>query len=282
MAHTPLSGPPPHPASAGPSGPAALPYLQRRNPTIKLVTVAVVALAATFLFDPVTPLVVFAVTLTAGRLLGGLSFTTLLRPLLIFVLAGVAILIANILFNKENATSEVVFSLGPLEVTAAALWAAGSLWFRLLCFALLSLVFVKTTEPQHLILSLIHQAHLSYRAAYGTMVGYRMLPLFQSDYLTIRAAQRVRGAGEARGVLHAWSRTRRYAVPLLTGAVRRAGRIAVAMDARAFGAFPDRTYRERMVVRGSDIVFLVVAVTLVAVIIAASWLLGIARFTIAG
>lgn len=262
--------------------PANLAYLQRRNPTVKLVAVVIVALAVTFLFDPVTPLVVFAATLAAGRLLGRLSLAVQLRPLLIFVLAGIAILIANILFNKDNATSEAVFSLGRLDITVAALWAAGSLWFRLLCFALLSLVFVKTTEPQHLILSLIHQARLSYRAAYGTMVGYRMLPLFQSDYLTIRAAQRVRGAGEVRGVLHAWSRTRRYAIPLLTGAVRRAGRIAIAMDARAFGAFPDRTYRVRMVVRRGDIVFLAAAIALTAMIIVGSWRLGIARFTIAG
>jgi energy-coupling factor transport system permease protein len=259
---------------------AGRPYLQRRNPTFKLAAVVVTALGLTFLFDPITPLVVFVVTLAAGRLLGGLSFKAQLRPLLVFVLAGIAILLANIFFNKENATSPVLFSLGPLEVTAAALWAAGSLWFRLLAFALLSLVFVKTTEPQHLILSLIHQLHLSYRAAYGTMVGYRLLPLFQSDYQTIRAAQRVRGVRETRGVLHLWAQTRRYAVPLLTGAVRRAGRIALAMDARAFGAFPERSYRERIVVRRADVVFLAVSVAVVAAIILATWRLGIARFTV--
>ncbi len=176
--------------------------------------------------------------------------------------------------------SQALLYLGPVKITGPALWAAGTLWLRLLSFALLSLVFIKTTEPQHLILSLVHQLRLSYRVAYGTMVGYRMLPLFQADYQTIRAAQRVRGVREGRGLLHAWSRTRRYAIPLLTGAVRKAGRVAVAMDARAFGALPDRTYRERMMVRRSDWVFLAVVVAMVAAVVVGLWFAGIARFTI--
>jgi energy-coupling factor transport system permease protein len=255
-------------------------YLQRRNPTIKLAAVVAAALPLTFVFDPVTPLVLFLVTLAAGRLLGGLPLKAQLRPLAVFVLAGIAILLANVFFNKQNATSAVVFSLGPVDVTKAALWAAASLWFRLLCFALLSLVFVRTTEPQHLLLSLVHQLHLSDRVAYGVMVGYRMLPVFQADYVTIRAAQRLRGVREGRALLHPLSRLRRYALPLLTGAVRRAGRIATAMDARAFGALPRRTYREKMVVVGADWVFLALVIVLVAAIVTGMWLSGIGRFTI--
>ena len=255
-------------------------YLERRNPSVKLLAVVVTALVLTFIFDPLTPLVIFTITLVAGRLLGGLRIRAQLRPLLVFVAAGVAILLANVFFNKQNAVSPALAHVGPVKITGPALWAAGSLWLRLLCLALLSLVFVKTTEPQLLILSLVHQLRLSYRVAYGTMVGYRMLPLFQSDYQTIRAAQRVRGVRERRGLLHVWSRTRRYAVPLLAGAVRKAGRIAVAMDARAFGALPDRTYRERMVVRRSDWIFLAVVVAIVAIVVAGLWYGGIARFTV--
>lgn len=254
--------------------------LQGLNPCIKLLMVALAALTLTFIYDPVTPSVLFVLTLATGRFLGRLSLWTLLRPLWIFAIAGAAILLANIFFNKENATAPALIYLGSVKITGPALWAAGTLWTRLLCFALLSLVFVKTTEPQRFILSLVHQLHLNYRIAFGTMVGYRMLPLFQADYQTIRAAQRVRGAREATGSVHLWARTRRYAIPLLVGAVRRGGRVALAMDARAFGALPHRTYRERMVVRRSDGVFLVCAVTVVAVTVVGFWLAGITRFTV--
>ncbi|MBN1628935.1 MAG: energy-coupling factor transporter transmembrane protein EcfT [Thermoleophilia bacterium] len=255
-------------------------YLQRRNPSIKLLAVALVALCLTFIYDPLTPAVLFLLTLAAGRLLGGLGFGTQLKPLWVFAIAGIAILLANIFFNKENAGAEALAYLGSVKITGPALWAAGTLWTRLLCFALLSLVFVRTTEPQRFILSLVHQLHLNYRIAYGTMVGYRMLPLLQTDYQTIRAAQRVRGAREPMGLLHVWSRTRRYTIPLLAGAVRKAGRTAIAMDARAFGAFPDRTYRERVVVRRSDWVFLASVIAVAAVVVVACWGAGITRFTV--
>jgi energy-coupling factor transport system permease protein len=255
-------------------------WLERRNPAIKLLAVALVALTLTFVFDPVTPAVIFVITLLAGRLLGRLTFGGQLRPLAVFLIAGVAILLANILFNKENATAPALFYLGPIKVTVPALWAAATLWLRLLCFALLSLVFVKTTPPQRLILSLVHQLHLNYRVAYGTMVGYRMLPIFQQDYRTIRAAQRVRGVRERRGWTRGWSRLRRSAIPLLAGAVRKAGRVAVAMDARAFGAFPERSYREHMVVRPTDWLMLAAVILVTAAVVAGLWWAGVARFAI--
>jgi energy-coupling factor transport system permease protein len=255
-------------------------YLGRRNPCMKLLAVALVALTLTFIFDPVTPAVLFVLTLLAGRVLGGLSLGAQLKPLWIFLVAGVAILLANVLFNKENGAAEALVYVGSLKITGPALWAAGTLWLRLLAFALLSLVFIKTTEPQRLILSLVHQLHLNYRVAFGTMVGYRMLPLLQTDYLTIRAAQRVRGVRETRGILHLWARSRRYAMPLLAGAVRKAGRVAMAMDARAFGSFADRTYRERMVVRRDDWLFLAAVIAVVVAVVLGTWGAGIARFTV--
>jgi energy-coupling factor transport system permease protein len=254
--------------------------LWKVNPSIKLLAVALSALALTFIFDPATPAVLFAITLMAGRFLGGLRVWQQTKPLLIFLVAGVAIVLANLFFNKDNAAAAALLWLGPVKVTGPALWAAGSLWLRLMCFALLSLVFVRTTPPQYLILSLVHQLRLNHRIAYGTMVGYRMLPLLQSDYHTIRAAQRVRGVKEGRGLLHAWGRLRRYSIPLLAGSVRKAGRVAIAMDARAFGAFSDRTYRERMVIRRGDWVFLAVVLVVVAALVLGFVLLGVARFTI--
>ena len=254
--------------------------LGRVNPSVKLLALVLIALALTFVFDPVTPAVLLLVTLVVGRLAGGLSFRSQLQPLVVFVAAGVAIFLGNILFNKGNAAARALAHIGPVKITGVALNAGGSLWLRLLCFALLSLIFVKTTEPQDLILSLIHQLRLNFRVAYGTMVGYRMLPAFQSDLQTIRAAQRARGVQDKRGLVHWWARMRRYAIPLLAGAVRKASRVAVAMDARAFGALPGRTYRRRLTVGRGDLVFLAAAVSVTAAVIVGLYLAGVARFSL--
>ena len=71
-----------------------------------------------------------------------------------------------------------------------------------------------------------------------------------------------------------------YDKPAASGVKRKAGRVALAMDARAFGAFPDRTFRERMVVRRADWVFLVVVLAVVAAVVVLFRGLGITRFTV--
>lgn len=268
-------------SNRGAEGPSpSLPYLQRLNPSVKLLAVVLTALALTFIFDPVVPALLFLITLFTGRFLGGLRFRELTRPLVVFLIAAVGILLANIFFNKENAEAEALLWIGAVKVTGPALWAAATLWLRLMCFALLSLVFVKTTPPQDLILSLVHQLRMNYRVAFGAMVGYRMLPLLRTDYETVRAAQRVRGVGEGRGPHRTLGRLKRYAIPLLAGSVRRAGRVAVAMDARAFSAFPERTYRRRMVVRRDDWLFLTAVVAVMAALTVGLWVAGITRFTV--
>ena len=67
----------------------------------------------------------------------------------------------------------------------------------------------------------------------------------------------MRGAHVGRGPFAAIARWWGYIVPLLAGAIRHAERVALAMDARAFGAHPDRTERYLLPWRRRDTVFTV-------------------------
>jgi energy-coupling factor transport system permease protein len=252
-------------------------YLQCRNPGIKLLALLVVLVLLTLVFDPVTPLVLAALAVAGGRLAGGIPLRGLLRLLLVLAPAAVGIYLGNILFGRFNAAAPALVQLGPLRVTGVALVNASSLVARLVALGAFSAVFVRTTDASDLVLSLVHQARLSYRVAFGTLVGLRMLPLLQGEYATIRAAHRVRGIDEGRGLRGTWWRMRRYSIPLLAGAVRKAGRVALAMDARAFGAYDDRTYLRRLVVTGADWVFLGVVVGGVVAVIGGLAALGIAH-----
>jgi energy-coupling factor transport system permease protein len=261
-------------------GPPGEPYLQRRNPVAKLAALFVVIAALTLVFDPWTPAVFLAVALAVGRGLGGISLGRMARILCVFLPALLGVLLANILFNRLNAGAAPLVVLGPVTVTAPALRTAASLGLRILAFAAFSAVFVLTTDPADLILSLIQQLRVNYRVAYGIMVGYRMLPLLRSEFDTIRMAHRARGLKEPRGLLGPWRQLVRYAVPLLAGAVRRANRVALAMDARAFGAFPQRTYRRTLTVAAADWVFLAATVVVVAGLVIGLWACGVAHFGI--
>lgn len=252
--------------------------LQRTNPAIKLLAMLVITACLTSVFDPCTPAMFLVAVLAAGWLLGGLTPAAIMRTLLPILVAVAGIMLANILFNRLNGAIEPLVTIGPVRITRPALVTGASLSLRMLCFAAVSVVFVRTTDATDLILSLIHQCRLHYRLAYGMMVGYRMLPLLQGEYSTIRAAHRIRGVHEREGALATWSRVKRYSVPLLAGSVRRAGRVALAMDARGFGAFPDRTYRRRPRVVAHDWRFLAGTVAAAALIVALSLGLGLLRF----
>jgi hypothetical protein len=52
------------------------------------------------------------------------------------------------------------------------------------------------------------------------------------------------------------------------------------MRGRARAATPDRTYRERMMVRRSDCVFLAAVLAIVAAVVVGLWYAGVARFAI--
>lgn len=253
-------------------------FLKRRNPVVKLGALLLLSLSLTAIFDPVTPALFAVMGFLATWLLGGVRPGRLLRALAPVGIAGIGILVANMLFGRGLPNDTVLAAWGPFTVTDGRLMVGGSIAVRLLAFAALSLCFALTTEPGDFILSLTQQLRLNYRVAYGVLVGYRMLPLLQSEYQHIRAAQRARGLAESRGPVGAVRRLRRYAVPLLAGAVRRAGRVALAMDARAFGAYPQRTYRLRLRVGREDWAFAIGAVALGAAVVVTLATLGVTRF----
>jgi len=252
--------------------------LGRRNPLMKLLALFVLVGGLTLVFDPVTPACFLAVAVVAGWSLGRVSPGRLVRATWPLWPAVVGIFVSNLLVGRAGAGATPLARLGPVEVTGPALETAGSLALRLLAMAAFSAVFVKTTDPADLVLSLVQQGRLSFRFAFGTLVGVRMLPLLRSEYMTIRAAHRVRGVREGRGVRGVWHRLRRYSLPLLTGAIRRAGRVALAMEARAFGAYPERTYRRRLVVSAADWLLLLASIALVGALIGGLRALGITRF----
>ncbi len=95
-------------------------------------------------------------------------------------------------------------------------------------------VFALTTDATFLVDSLVQLARVSPRFAYGTLAAYQAVPRLGQDLSTLRAARRLRGLRE-------WHP--RLVVGLLVRAIRHADQLAIAMDARGFGAGRRSTYR---------------------------------------
>ncbi len=231
--------------------------LHRLNPAAKLAGLAVVAAGATLAFNPFVPGMLALGLLLTAWWLGRIPWRRMMRwivPLLLFPLPLVVFtaLYADI---SRYPHPHVLWQWGPWTLTAEGVRTAIGLGLRVVTFMATSLLFVSTTDPTDFALSLIQNLKVPYRFGYGLLVSYRFLPLLRREYETIRMAHRVRGFAEGRGLRGLLTRTKRYAIPLLAAAIRKSERTALAMDAKAFGAGPDRTYYRQMRFTARDALF---------------------------
>ena len=212
--------------------------LGRTSPLVKLGVAAAWLVSLVVTLDPRTPLVLTVAALAAGVRLGQLSLRDVIRGVAPLWLAALAIGIFNALFGPANAdpAQAEAARLGPFRLTEMALGAGVAVGLRVIAIGAASVVFARTTDATALVDSLVQQARLPARFAYGALAAYQAVPRLSEDLVSLRQARRVRGL---RAGWHP-----RVLVSLLVLAVRHADRTALAMDARAFG-LPGRTsYRE--------------------------------------
>lgn len=150
--------------------------------------------------------------------------------------------------------SPLLWELGPLRVHGAGLEIGSATALRLGALLALVLIGSLTTSGPDLTRALIQQARLPYRIGYGALAAYRFVPRFAVDLGAIRAAHRVRGVPD-RGIVGRVRGIGAIAVPLVIGGVRHAERVAMSMDARAFGAHRTRTEREIIPFGAADVGF---------------------------
>lgn len=212
--------------------------LGRTSPIVKL-GVAIgwlVGLALTLSFGP--PLILIGASLAAGLVLGHVPWRALVRSLAPLLLAAIGIGTFNALYSMTNGdlTAITLVRLGPIRITEEAARAGLALALRVVAIASVGAVFTLTTDATRLADSLVRQGRVSPRFAYGALAAYQAIPRFAEDLTALRQARRIRGLR--------WSWHPRLLVSLLVLAIRHGDRLALAMDARAFGSGRMTHYRD--------------------------------------
>ncbi|MBB6450299.1 energy-coupling factor transport system permease protein [Geomicrobium halophilum] len=216
-------------------------FLQQVNPLAKLIALLVVIAAMIFVFDPWTPFLLWVVSVLMLHLLGGIpvKFITLIS--IPFMLFGLTFVWINAVFPAERGEL-ILFSLFGLPIALENIQTGLSLGFRSLVFGTWSLLFVLTTSPTIFLHSLIQNGKLSPRFGYGIMAAYRLIPVFKNEWQQLKLAHRIRGLGEKGGLIGRYRQMKRYAIPLLASAIRKASRLAIAMESKGFDGSRNRTY----------------------------------------
>lgn len=236
-------------------GRAGTRWLGGLNPLAKIAGPAPAMIALVFVRDLTTPIAFLF--LTYALLLTG----TRLTPRLVALLAGLvplSVVVVGVGFSlwvdpaRVDATTSLI-RIGEWTLTDGAVSTGLATALRLGAIMTLAFVGGLTTPGPDLVRALVQNLRVPYRIGYAALAAIRFVPRFGHELDVIRQAHRVRGTRG--GALSAPARAIGYVVPLLAGAIRHAERVALAMDARAFGAHPHRTERHHVPWRRRDTVF---------------------------
>ncbi len=224
-------------AFAEPSDAQLASPIGRLSPLLKLAIAVGWLIGLAFTLDPRPPLVLAVVVLALGATLGRIPPRRLALGVAPLWVAAVGIGLFNALFSGHNTDPmlPVLVVIGPFHVTEAAAVAGLGLALRVIAIASVGVVFALTTDSTRLVDSLVQQGRVPERFAYGALAAYQAIPRLADDLAALRGARRVRGLR--------WSWHPRILVGLLVLAIRHGDRLALAMDARAFGSGPRSRYR---------------------------------------
>lgn len=235
-------------------------FLHHLNPLSKVLAVVPAMLVLIFVRDLVTPLcfigLAYAVILFGARI-------TPRSAALLFLAVPIGVAAIGFGFSLWVDASGVddtapFLQIGGWTLFTGALQVGFATALRLAAILSLALIGGLTTTGPDLVRASIQQLHVPYRIGYTALAAYRFVPRFGHELAVIRAAHRVRGHHGGRGPFARIARGWGYIVPLLAGAIRHAERVALAMDARAFGAHATRTERHLVPFRPRDVFFIAI------------------------
>jgi len=248
---------------------AAPSRMARRNPVAKLLAIMALTIPLVLTLDAVSAGVALAIELALfpGAGLGWRQFWR--RTWIVWLLAPLTGLTIA-LYGQES--GQVYAEWFVVRISEGSLELAVATMLRVLAIALPSVVLFATVDPTDLADGLAQVLRVPSRFVLGALAGLRMIGLFMDDWRALELARRSRGVAD-RG------RIRRFlgmAFALLVLSIRRGTKLAVAMEARGFGAPVARTWARESRFGGADwmLVLLGAAVAAVAVgaaVVTGSW-----------
>ncbi|MCB8819851.1 energy-coupling factor transporter transmembrane component T family protein [Microvirga rosea] len=180
----------------------------------------------------------------------------LLGLMIPFGLFGFGFLTTTLFFQKE---SEFALQVVGESVFASSAFSAGiTLFLRAIACGMISAFFALTTDPNMAIRSLMISLRLPARIGYSLFAAMQLVPDLAAEAQQMRLARAMRFGRRPRripGPLEVFG----LLIPLLAFAIRRAGRTAIAMEARGLAPAGPRTVMNAPTFAWCDSIFAAMA-----------------------
>ena len=241
--------------------------LQGINPVTRILGLLLLTTPLMFTIDWVSATVVLAVTVLMVPVCGlsyGRFFKRALPILIVAPLAGIPMALYG------QAGGETYVEWGLVHVTELSLSLAWAVILRVLAIALPVVLLSADVDPTDLGDGLAQVLHLPERFVIGTVAALRMLTLLQDDLDAMRRSRRARGIAD-QGRIRYWFS---LSFGLLVMSLRRAGKLATAMEARGFGGPRKRTWARESKLRSRDWAVMAGCVGIAAGALALAWATG--------
>ncbi|NJC23502.1 energy-coupling factor transport system permease protein [Arthrobacter pigmenti] len=246
--------------------------LPKANPLSKLFAATLITVVVMLSVDWVSAGVVLLSELLLLPLLG-ISARRLFFRAWPFVVAAVVGAYGTALLAEK--TGRVLFEAGPVLFTEDSVNAGLAIGLRALAIALPGLFLLTTTDPTDLADALAQRLKAPHRFVLGALAGMRLVGLLFEEWRTLGLARHARGVGHEGNPAARFGNFLGQAFGLMVQAIRRATRLAVAMEARGFGAGPRTWAREstfsRIDVGVALCGLLIAAVAVIAAVLAGTW-----------
>ncbi|MHA7964311.1 energy-coupling factor transporter transmembrane component T family protein [Paenibacillus sp. CAU 1782] len=240
-------------------------WLHRLNPTVKLLMFMALFVTVLFIHN-LNVLINLTICVLLLLVWSGHPWRRLLLYASPFLLVFVSSSTGMMMFGSGSTTW---FRYGLIHITEESFYRGLHLGFRSLNMAAAGLLFGLTTRPVALFYSLMQQWKLSPKYAYSFLAAMRLLPIMLEEFQSLRHAHKIRGIRTGWTPAGFYRTLRQYAIPLLAQSIRRAQRIAVAMEARQFDSSATRTYYYRFGYSKLDPLFVLY---LIAALLISIWL----------
>lgn len=224
--------------------------IERMNPFLKIMILIVVTLIGSFEFMPYLPLALTLLALITVVLFSDLKMLDLFKAIKVFIIMSISYMGFILLVRYISGQ--------PLMIITVL-----GLGFKIILISVYSAIFVKTTDPTELVISLIKYFKVSPKFAYAFLTAYRFLPTFKEEFEIIKHAHQVRGIEESKNVLLKIWNTKIYVIPMMATAVRKGIRISMSMETRAFGKTKSRTYYRKLTLHKNEIIYSIIYILVV-------------------
>lgn len=235
--------------------------LKALNPLGKLLVSAIGLVASVLVFDPRFQVALISLTGFTLIILNRTSPLLLLALMVPFCLFGLGFLTTSLLFRQDSDFATRM--AGEALLSSPAVSAGLTLFLRAVACGMISVFFALTTDPGSLVRALMVHARLPPRIGYSLFAAMLLVPDLALEGQQMRIARAMKTGRRMRRVPGP-AEIMSLVIPLLAFAIRRAGRTAVALEARGLSPDGPRTVMNAPGFRRSDIIFIVAALGMIS------------------